>query len=144
MYILSISVPQPFGTSASHFNCMPETLMLYLQTGAKDSSAAGAAPAGAKPGRTECEQGRKWVVENHVNNPEIVISETNSKQAVYIYGCKGCTVQACCALVHEGCSGSTSPARKPCTYCDQHSALLSSLHLQAQQGPTCSACRPNS
>ncbi len=28
-----------------------------------------------------------------MNVPEIVISDTNPKQAVYIYGCKGCTVQ---------------------------------------------------
>ena len=28
-----------------------------------------------------------------MNNPEIIIAETNSKQAVYIYGCKNSTVQ---------------------------------------------------
>jgi len=33
------------------------------------------------------------VVENHVNNPEIVIADTNPKQVVYIYGCKNSTVQ---------------------------------------------------
>ena len=59
-----------------------------MRAGAKDGSAAG-----TKPGRTECEQGRKWVVEHHVNNPEIIIAETNPKQAVYIYGCKNSTVQ---------------------------------------------------
>ena len=62
-----------------------------LQAGAKDGSAAG-----ARPGRTECEQGRKWVVEHHANNPEIIVAETNPKQAVYIYGCKNSTVQVTC------------------------------------------------
>ena len=28
-----------------------------------------------------------------MNNPEIIIAETNPKQAVYIYGCKNSTVQ---------------------------------------------------
>ena len=28
-----------------------------------------------------------------MNNPEIIISNTNPKQAVYIYGCRGCTVK---------------------------------------------------
>ena len=67
---------------------MPLKLSVPLRTGAKDGSAAG-----AKPGRIECEQGRKWVVEHHTNNPEIIIAETNPKQAVYIYGCKNSTVQ---------------------------------------------------
>ena len=40
-----------------------------------------------------CEQGSKWMVENHVNNPGIIIAETSPKQAVYIYGCKNSTVQ---------------------------------------------------
>ena len=65
----------------------------FCPAGAKDGSVAAATGAAAKPGRTECEQGRKWVVEHHVNNPEIIISETNPKQAVYIYGCRGCTIQ---------------------------------------------------
>ena len=63
-------------------------LAVPMRAGAKDGSTAG-----AKPGRTECEQGRKWVVEHHVNNPEIIIAETSPKQAVYIYGCKNSTVQ---------------------------------------------------
>ena len=33
------------------------------------------------------------MVENHVNNPEIIIADTSPKQAVYIYGCKNSTVK---------------------------------------------------
>ena len=39
------------------------------------------------------------MVENHVNNPEIIIAETSPKQAVYIYGCKNSTVQVRHAFV---------------------------------------------
>ncbi|KAK9868352.1 hypothetical protein WJX84_003625 [Apatococcus fuscideae] len=46
----------------------------------------------AKP-RTELEQGRKWVVENHTDNRELIITETSPKQTVYIYNCTNCTVQ---------------------------------------------------
>ncbi|CAL8460663.1 g193 [Coccomyxa elongata] len=57
------------------------------------SKSAPAAPAASKPARTECEQGRKWVIENHVDNPEIIISDTNPRQAVYIYKCSNSTIQ---------------------------------------------------
>ncbi len=50
-------------------------------------------PAASKPARTECEQGRKWVVENHADNREIIISDTNPRQAVYIYRCSNSTIQ---------------------------------------------------
>lgn len=67
-----------------------------------DKPAARAAPAAAAkaptaPPRTECEQGRKWVVENHVDNAEIVIADTQPKQTVYIFNCRRCTVQVCCS-----------------------------------------------
>lgn len=43
--------------------------------------------------RTECEQGRKWVVENHEGKQDIIIDQTNPKQTLYIYKCSNCTVQ---------------------------------------------------
>ncbi len=65
------------------------------RSGAGTAAAAGRAkPAAAKPPRLECEQGRKWVVENHVDNHGIVISDTDPRQAIYIYGCRNSTVQA--------------------------------------------------
>ncbi|EFN50763.1 hypothetical protein CHLNCDRAFT_142506 [Chlorella variabilis] len=52
------------------------------------------AAAAAGPPRLECEQGRKWVVENQVGNREIVIEQMQPKQVVYIYNCSGSTIQA--------------------------------------------------
>ncbi|KAL4424859.1 hypothetical protein ABPG77_011109 [Micractinium sp. CCAP 211/92] len=54
-------------------------------------AAAGAKPAG--PARLECEQGRKWVVENQLGNREIVIDQTEPKQTVYIFNCSASTIQ---------------------------------------------------
>lgn len=47
-----------------------------------------------KKARTECEQGRKWVVENYNGQQDIVVAETNPKQTVYIYNCTNSTIQA--------------------------------------------------
>jgi len=38
-------------------------------------------------------EGNKWVVEYQVNNQSIVIDQTELKQTVYIYRCKGSTIQ---------------------------------------------------
>ncbi|XP_062520558.1 adenylyl cyclase-associated protein 1-like [Corticium candelabrum] len=38
-------------------------------------------------------QGKKWIVEHQVGNKEIVISDTNMKQSVYMYKCVNSTVQ---------------------------------------------------
>lgn len=61
--------------------------------------ATAAAPGGRAKGgpvgppRIECEQGRKWVIENQVGNREIVIDQTEPRQTVYIYNCSGSTIQ---------------------------------------------------
>jgi len=52
---------------------------------------SGNAP-GSKPARLERE-GAKWVVEHHVGNKSIVISDTNAKQTVYIYKCADSVIQ---------------------------------------------------
>lgn len=57
------------------------------------SSSSTTIAAGACVCRMECEQGRKWVVENHTNNKDLQITETQPKQAVYIYNCTNCTIQ---------------------------------------------------
>ncbi|CAI5944064.1 unnamed protein product [Closterium sp. NIES-64] len=64
--------------------------------GSKATSAgasAAAKPAVVKPPKFELQQGRKWVVENQVDNKEVVITDTEPKQTVYIFGCKGTVVQ---------------------------------------------------
>lgn len=43
--------------------------------------------------RLELEQERKWVVESHVNQQELVVTVTDPKQSVYIYNCSGSVVQ---------------------------------------------------
>jgi len=50
------------------------------------------APAKAKPSKFSLE-GNKWVVENFVDKKDIVISETESRHTVYIFGLVNCTVQ---------------------------------------------------
>eukprot|EP00002_Diphylleia_rotans_P009457 TRINITY_DN1970_c0_g1_i1.p2 TRINITY_DN1970_c0_g1~~TRINITY_DN1970_c0_g1_i1.p2 ORF type:complete len:466 (-),score=118.57 TRINITY_DN1970_c0_g1_i1:2393-3790(-) len=52
---------------------------------------AAAAPAGKAPsGPPKCElDGKKWAVENQLNNRSIVIDDTNTKQTVYVYNCQG-------------------------------------------------------
>lgn len=52
-----------------------------------------AGPRAGKPPQLECEQGRKWRVENHVGNHNVVIDQTTNQQTVYIYRCDNCTVQ---------------------------------------------------
>lgn len=49
------------------------------------------AQASTKPPKIELE-GKKWVVENHNNNKNIVIDDTSLKQTVYIFKCNGCTI----------------------------------------------------
>lgn len=49
--------------------------------------------------RFECEQGRKWVIENHKGNNQhsgdggIVVENTEPKQTVYIFNCHDSTIQ---------------------------------------------------
>jgi len=62
---------------------------------AKDSkatSAGGKKDTPSKPPKFALE-GNKWTVEWQVNNKNVVISDTEAKQTVYIYKCKGTTVQ---------------------------------------------------
>ncbi|GJP53057.1 hypothetical protein CLOM_g12195 [Closterium sp. NIES-68] len=66
-----------------------------IGAGKTTSAAASAAakPAATKPPKFELQQGRKWVVENQVDNKGMEITDTEPKQTVYIYGCKGSVVQ---------------------------------------------------
>jgi len=53
-----------------------------------------AAKAGQKVGTPRIQLvGNKWVVEWQINNKEIIISETEPRQTVYIYKCEGSVVQ---------------------------------------------------
>ncbi|WOL16985.1 hypothetical protein Cni_G25773 [Canna indica] len=45
------------------------------------------------PPKFELQMGRKWVVENQIGNKSLVIDECDSKQSVYIFGCKDSVLQ---------------------------------------------------
>jgi Adenylate cyclase associated (CAP) C terminal len=64
-----------------------------VRAGAKSGSAAG------KPARLECEQGRKWIVENYIGNAGIVVSDTNPKQSVYISNCHDSVIKVCTSFM---------------------------------------------
>ena len=65
---------------------------MKLLTAAATSKAA--APASAPP-RTELVLGRKWSIENHTSNRNLIIDQTDAKQSVYIFNCSNCTIQVC-------------------------------------------------
>ncbi|KAL6517292.1 F-actin-capping protein subunit alpha [Orobanche minor] len=52
-------------------------------------------PAFSKTGppKLELQMGRKWVVENQIGRNNLVIDDCDSKQSVYIYGCKNSVLQ---------------------------------------------------
>jgi hypothetical protein len=35
----------------------------------------------------------RWVVEHHVGNKSLIIEDCDTKQLVYVYGCKDCVLQ---------------------------------------------------
>ena len=53
------------------------------------------APTGKEPKLALEQGGRKWVVEGHTDNRDIVLQDVDPKQAVYIFGCSSCTIQVC-------------------------------------------------
>jgi len=74
-------------------------------TKAATSSKKAATPT--KPPKLSLE-GNKWCVEYQLNNKSIVISETEPKQTVYIYKCKGSVIQIkgkVNAVTVDDCSG---------------------------------------
>ncbi|XP_050235047.1 cyclase-associated protein 1 [Mercurialis annua] len=47
----------------------------------------------AGPPKLELQMGRKWVVENQIGRKNLVIDDCDSKQSVYVYGCKDSVLQ---------------------------------------------------
>ncbi|XP_062196366.1 cyclase-associated protein 1-like [Phragmites australis] len=45
------------------------------------------------PAKLELQMGRKWVVEHHIGNRSLIIEDCDTKQSVYVYGCKDCVLQ---------------------------------------------------
>ncbi|CAN1255731.1 Cyclase-associated protein 1 [Linum perenne] len=65
------------------------------EKGAASSSSLGSK---AGPPKFELQMGRKWVVENQIGNKNLAISECDSKQSVYMFGCKNSVLQ-----IQAGC-----------------------------------------
>jgi len=61
---------------------------------ARRAAPGAAAPRARAPPRTACEADRKWVVEHHVDNHDVLLRDTHPRQTVYIFGCRNCTIQA--------------------------------------------------
>ena len=58
----------------------------------KPAKTFGAPVATNKPPKFELE-GKKWAVEFHKNNPNLVIENTETNQSVYVYKCEGSTLK---------------------------------------------------
>lgn len=59
----------------------------------------------SKPAKTELE-GKRWNVEYHKNNREIIIEDVELQHSVYVYKCEGCTIQVkgkCSNIVLDQC-----------------------------------------
>ncbi|KAL5055511.1 hypothetical protein RYX36_036193 [Vicia faba] len=59
----------------------------------KESHAGSRAVAKVGPPKFELQMGRKWVVENQIEQKSLVIEDCDSKQSVYVYGCKNSVLQ---------------------------------------------------
>ncbi|KAI4298347.1 hypothetical protein L6164_031920 [Bauhinia variegata] len=59
----------------------------------KESRAASPSFSKAGPPKLELQLGRKWAVENQIGKKNLVIDDCDSKQSVYIYGCKDSVLQ---------------------------------------------------
>ncbi|KAL8168172.1 hypothetical protein V2J09_009674 [Rumex salicifolius] len=64
-----------------------------VSAGGKEPRKTTAAFSKTGPPKLELQMGRKWVVENHIGKKDLVISECDSKQSVYVYGCKDSVLQ---------------------------------------------------
>lgn len=48
---------------------------------------------GPAPAKFELQMGRKWVVEHHIGNKGLTIEDCDTKQSVYVFGCKDSVLQ---------------------------------------------------
>ncbi|KAF7840940.1 cyclase-associated protein 1-like [Senna tora] len=59
----------------------------------KESRPSSKAFSKAGPPKLELQMGRKWAVENQIGQKGLVIDDCDSKQSVYVYGCKDSVLQ---------------------------------------------------
>ncbi|KAL9238203.1 hypothetical protein vseg_012663 [Gypsophila vaccaria] len=59
----------------------------------KDSQVRSPAFSKTGPPKLELQMGRKWAVENQIGKKDLVIEDCDSKQSVYVFGCKDSVLQ---------------------------------------------------
>ncbi|CAN4112354.1 unnamed protein product [Withania somnifera] len=64
-----------------------------VNAGVKEARMSSPSVAKTGPPKLELQMGRKWVVENQVGVKNLVIDDCDTKQSVYVYGCKGSVLQ---------------------------------------------------
>ncbi|KAL7599381.1 cyclase-associated protein 1 [Lactuca sativa] len=65
----------------------------FVSTGEKEVRATAASVSKVAPPKFELQMGRKWVVENQIGKKDLLIEKCDSKQTVYIFGCKDSVLQ---------------------------------------------------
>ncbi|XP_073105312.1 cyclase-associated protein 1 isoform X2 [Elaeis guineensis] len=64
-----------------------------IGTTEKDSRASSFSCSKTGPPKLELQMGRRWVVENQIGKKDLVIDDCDSKQSVYVFGCKDSVLQ---------------------------------------------------
>jgi len=59
----------------------------------KESRSSSSSFSKAGPPKLELQMGRKWAVENQIGKKNLIIDECDSKQSVYVFGCKDSVLQ---------------------------------------------------
>ncbi|XVF01111.1 hypothetical protein REPUB_Repub04eG0060000 [Reevesia pubescens] len=72
-------------------NCMDRTGVISASEKETRSSPSSFSKAG--PPKLELQMGRKWVVENQIGRKNLAIDDCDSKQSVYVFGCKDSVLQ---------------------------------------------------
>ncbi|XP_055815707.1 cyclase-associated protein 1 isoform X1 [Solanum dulcamara] len=64
-----------------------------VNAGEKEARVSSPSVSKTGPPKLELQMGRKWVVENQVGEKNLVIDDCDTKQSVYVYGCKSSVLQ---------------------------------------------------
>ncbi|KAL3538962.1 hypothetical protein ACH5RR_002328 [Cinchona calisaya] len=64
-----------------------------VSSGEKESHVGSSSFSKSGPPKLELQMGRKWVVENQIGRKNLVIDDCDSKQSVYVFGCKDSVLQ---------------------------------------------------
>ncbi|KAM0937939.1 putative cyclase-associated protein CAP/septum formation inhibitor MinC [Dioscorea sansibarensis] len=65
----------------------------FVGSSEKEPRTSSSAFSKAGPPKLELQMGRKWAVENQIGKKNLVIDDCDSKQSVYIFGCKDSVLQ---------------------------------------------------